>query len=82
MPPAKVTAPTVVPKVRLLSILLPVSVMVPVLVVAGPMMRSSMSVVVAVTVPAPPVELVFQKAPVFHAPTTVLNPAVVPFTSQ
>ena len=47
------------------------------------MKRSSAALVTALRVPPVPVLLVLQKLLVpFHAPTTVLYPVVLPFTSQ
>ena len=78
-PPVIVTVePTLAANVMLLAICVPVTVMLPVFVVACGMIRSLADEVVEIKVPEPPVELEFQKALVpFHAPTTVLKPAVV-----
>ena len=79
-----VVGPTLAAKVILLAFCVPLSVMLPVFVVAWAMMRSSAEVVVFVTEPpAPPVASVFQKLlVVFQVPTTVLKFAAVPLTSQ
>lgn len=83
-PPVRVVVgPTFAAKVMLLALCVPETVMLPVLVVACLMMRSSPDVVVLIVEPAPPVSSVFQnKLLPFQAPTTELKPAVVPFTSQ
>ena len=70
------------PKLKLLPTTAPETVIVP--VVPPVMFRSSLERGTADKVPpGPPTELVFQKLLVpFQAPVMVLNPAVLPFTSQ
>jgi hypothetical protein len=77
VPPVRVTAPTPLAKVMLLAFRMVLAVIVPLLVVAATIFRSSALVGFAMRVPAPPVASVFQKLLVpFHAPVIWENPAV------